>query len=76
MTRMMLSYLLTNFLIDCHQYEIWRGLGPGELKDRLLSEGIMTSADFDNFSSQITAVAEMHNAQGEYGCQDAGQYSE
>ncbi len=73
LTGMMLSYLVSNFLIDSHQYETWRGLTSDELKTALGDAGIMTGAEFDGFSQQLVAEAQVHEAHGEYGSQDMHQ---
>lgn len=65
MTGMMLSYLIHNFLIDRYQYEQWRALGCDELKEQLETAGIMNSNEFDTFSRQLAAYAEMYGAQNQ-----------
>jgi hypothetical protein len=71
MPEMILGYLISNFLIDSHQYEQWHRLSLDELKDTLASAGIMTAAEFDSLSNQIAAGAELNTVQNQYGYQDA-----
>ncbi|HWR45000.1 hypothetical protein [Sporomusa sp.] len=70
MTGMMLGYLVSNFLIDSHQYAQWRGLSPDALKEMLAAEGVMTDAEFDNLSDQIAVRAELNEVQNQYMYQD------
>lgn len=58
--RAMLNYLLNNFLIDCHQYNVWRGYNPNELKLTLVDEGIMKAGEYEELAAQLLAVAEIN----------------
>jgi hypothetical protein len=73
MTGMMLSYLISNFLIDSHQYNEWRGLSIDELKDTLVANSIMTRADFELLHDQITVSTEVAEAQNQCDFRDAAQ---
>jgi hypothetical protein len=67
MTGIMLGYLINNFLIDRHQYEQWRKLSFEELREELETADIMNSSEFNVFSQQLIASAEVYTAQGEDG---------
>jgi hypothetical protein len=71
MPEMILGYLISNFLIDSHQYEQWHRLSLDELKGTLAAAGIMTAAEFDGLSNQIAAGAELNTVENQYGYQDA-----
>ena len=65
MTDILLGYLINNFLIDSQQYEAWRGLSQDELREKLNAAGIMNSAEFAEFSQQLTSGIELMEEQGE-----------
>lgn len=65
MTGAILGYLVSNFLIDSHQYNAWRGLSTDKLQATLAAAGIMSEADFAGLSDQLTAAAEMTEVQGQ-----------
>ncbi|SMC95711.1 hypothetical protein [Sporomusa malonica] len=67
MAGVILSYLVSNFLIDSHQYNAWRGLSTDKLKATLAAEGIMSETDFVGLSDQLTANAELTEAQSQFG---------
>ncbi|HWR06026.1 hypothetical protein [Sporomusa sp.] len=71
MPEMILGYLISNFLIDSHQYEQWHRLSLDELKGTLAAARIMTAAEFDGLSNQIAAGAELNTVENQYGYQDA-----
>ena len=49
---MILGYLLTHYLIDRDQYEMWRNLDDGQLRDELISNGILNEDDYANLAGQ------------------------
>lgn len=51
---MILGYLLTHYLIDQNQYDMWRNLDDGQLRDTLTSQGILNDSDYDNLTDQAT----------------------
>jgi|GEM_PF-2054510 len=51
---MILGYLLTHYLIDQNQYDMWRTLDDDQLRDTLASEGILNDSDYDNLAGQAT----------------------
>jgi len=59
-----LGYLINNFLIDSRQYEAWRGLEPFELKKELSKAGILSEAEYDEFSQQVDDSCSVENVQG------------
>lgn len=65
MTGTLLGYLINNFLIDSKQYEAWRGLALDELRDELDRAGIMSSAEYDEFSQQLENCSELAQVQSE-----------
>ncbi|MBP2634880.1 MAG: hypothetical protein H6Q72_787 [Firmicutes bacterium] len=64
MTGNVLGYLINNFLIDSRQYEAWRGLEPSELKKELSKAGILSEAEYDEFSQQVDGSCSVDNVQG------------
>lgn len=54
-TGMILGYLLSNYMINQEQYNAWQGLGGDDLRDMLVSRGILNSEDFDSLSSQANS---------------------
>lgn len=66
MTGIMLGYLISNFLIDSHQYAQWSQLNAEDLKAALAAAGIMTASEFDSLSVQLTDSLEMNEVQDEY----------
>lgn len=53
MTGALLGYLLSESLINHHQYDAWQNMGVDELRQTLADQGIMTSEQFDDASQQI-----------------------
>lgn len=61
-----LGYLVSNFLIDSHQYKEWSGLEAEDLRGALATAGIMTAAEFDILSQQIAAGGELYAVPEQY----------
>lgn len=55
LTGMVLGYLLSNYLIDQRQYDMWRDLTPDALRDILASQGVMSGTDFDALAQKALA---------------------
>lgn len=51
---MILGYLLTNYLIDQNQYDMWRNLDDEQLRETLTSQGIVSDSDYDSLAEQAT----------------------
>jgi hypothetical protein len=51
---MILGYLLSNYLIDQNQYNMWQNLTDEELRDTLTSKGILNNTDYDGLAEQAT----------------------
>jgi len=64
-TGVVLSYLVSNFLIDSEQYKTWSGLDTQALKDALSAAGIMAETEFDSLNEQIAAGGELYAVQGQ-----------
>ncbi|MGL5512502.1 MAG: hypothetical protein ACRDBM_04580 [Sporomusa sp.] len=64
-TGVVLSYLVSNFLIDSQQYKTWSGLDTQALKDALSAAGIMTETEFDSLNEQIAAGGELYAVQSQ-----------
>ena len=52
---MVLGYLLSNYLIDQHQYDMWRNMDDDELRETLTSNGILKGDEFDDLLGQAEA---------------------
>lgn len=52
---MILGYLLTHYLIDQNQYDMWRNLNDDQLRDTLISQGVLNETDFDHLAGQASA---------------------
>ena len=51
---MILGYLLTHYLIDQNQYDMWRNLDDEQLRETLTSQGIISDSAYDNLAEQAT----------------------
>jgi len=51
---MILGYLLTHYLIDQNQYDMWSNLDDEQLRNTLTSQGILNDSDYDNLAGQAT----------------------
>lgn len=49
---MMLGYLLTHYLIDQNQYNLWRNLDDDQLRETLISQGILNDSDYNHLANQ------------------------
>ena len=54
---MILGYLLANHLIDQNQHDMWRSLPDDQLRETLVSQGIVNDADYQNLAGQAAAGA-------------------
>lgn len=54
-TGAILGYLLSEALIDHHQYEAWQDMNAGELRQTLADNGVLTPSQFDNMNQQYAA---------------------
>ncbi|MBP2643197.1 MAG: hypothetical protein H6Q67_1084 [Firmicutes bacterium] len=52
---MILGYLLTHYLIDQHQYDMWSSYDDAQLRDTLVSQGILSDADYGQLLDQASA---------------------
>lgn len=52
---MVLGYLLSHYLIDQHQYDMWRNMDDDELRETLTSNGILNGDEFDDLLGQAEA---------------------
>lgn len=54
---MILGYLLSRALINEQQYNLWQNMGPEELRQTLLSEGIVGNEEFDSLVERAGSEA-------------------
>ncbi|MCE5284498.1 MAG: hypothetical protein LLG02_01430 [Pelosinus sp.] len=54
---MVLGYLLSHYLIDQNQYDMWRNLDDDDLRDTLTSQGILNDADYNQLLGQAAEGA-------------------
>ncbi len=54
---MILGYLLSRALINEQQYNLWQNLGTDELRQTLLSEGIVGNEEFDSLVERAGSEA-------------------
>ncbi|MBP2651261.1 MAG: hypothetical protein H6Q74_2086 [Firmicutes bacterium] len=58
---MILGYLLTHYLIDQSQYDMWSNLNDEQLRDTLVSQGVLNDADYGQLVDQASAGTLLNN---------------
>lgn len=70
---MVLGYLLSHYLIDQNQYDMWRNLDDDELRNTLVSEGILNDSAYDQLLGQA-AEGELPDSENSDIDNDTGDY--